>query len=1039
MALHPNPNYQSKHYTGKPISLELWENIFGNWGKELTAGMRPKITAKGKSEDYAVIEAYEYKNGKASLEEVFEEPGVKLVVELDTAITNPAQFIKKTAEQSIKQVFYPKDLDSGMQQDIWKKILSGESTGIAGEEYFKRIVQGKDQVNLSLKDIPVTKKVISTFYVGKANGKFEKVEEESQEGIYGHLANTYTSAITGMASKENRNAAMRKWQAETLGDLSEELQQKIRAGKLRADSPEVKLILAQNKIANSMGSISSDISKVASGASSLRMITSPLASDKVKAKAKWQMTDTTRSTLQQVTDGKLTLADAIKQGLLDAESNVVQAYAAQQKLTATIAASQKELKDLAAQFKGTQYATQFEKATREHARYLENLSKKVNGVKVEDFGTGQYVIYGGSLKAYLHDLENANFEGGIRDRFLNRTHDVLSCNNVKIRQILDSTEGAPTINRLSRVLRTRYRSGALDDLNDDIAEGAGGVFNTFVLSKYQHRLAIFGPPKILKDFLVKTHYFGLNYEEDGDEKYARLVPLHKFNLDVLGDIVKVTGGSHFAGSIELYKLLATGQLNGLRIKTEGKDFNPIANFSSIAHGKDLLSLLNGKAIDGLKLTDVKGFQGKVGGFRKWVLDNASKLGITLKNGEIESTLENSNRLISIINQTTRREFDHTLLNATQMRVGLLERYTSFLGQGQAKMYQLLNAVGIGKYVKSYTYYKEAIAVAISSFLKAAAGTVSGGTAAVFLNWVFDYIGHTVVKMGEGFIKALNPLVEGDFGTVFKNIERTIDGAVDIVIKVFMIPLGIIFVFSFLYVSSIFSLVNPADPARATTFKELDLGGSYPIPPNIEACIGDADDGGLAELSGGGGVADEAKSIASGLLRGFWCFWNHHPSYDPEFWNQAVFDANPSPGSDFSCGNCLFWCTALPIKAYDGAIPGDLLNSQSMAEFFGYQNDDVTSTSADGTRVFIANNAAGMEVYQPQPGDVIFFRTPLRQYYRIAHVAMVYSYQAGVAMESVHSNSYYKRFTYTVNGDGVVQDYAIGGDTVQEVIGFGRFL
>ena len=128
---------------------------------------------------------------------------------------------------------------------------------------------------------------------------------------------------------------------------------------------------------------------------------------------------------------------------------------------------------------------------------------------------------------------------------------------------------------------------------------------------------------------------------------------------------------------------------------------------------------------------------------------------------------------------------------------------------------------------------------------------------------------------------------------------------------------------------------------------------------------------------------------------------------------------------------MFWCTRLAIEAKN--LP-ELLYSPDMAEHFGYTgNDDISATSSITGYHYIAN-VPGEIGYEggPEPGDVVFYRTPAREYYRIAHVAVIHSMENGV-METVHSNAGLKRFPYTIRAsDGVVLD-----NDWSEVVGFGK--
>lgn len=202
-------------------------------------------------------------------------------------------------------------------------------------------------------------------------------------------------------------------------------------------------------------------------------------------------------------------------------------------------------------------------------------------------------------------------------------------------------------------------------------------------------------------------------------------------------------------------------------------------------------------------------------------------------------------------------------------------------------------------------------------------------------------------------------------------------------------------------------VNPGTPVHCTADKE-----ALPFPNNSASPI-----------------ARRAWEITSDLYQGFWCFWNrspgglptdqtlYPPSY-PNLFDMDLFRNNPNPG--YPANINLFWCTWLPVKAYNetGSSLAANLSSQVMADDFDargkfLKNHDITYTSVSS-------------------GDVIFYRvidSPTS--YRFNHVGVVYEVTKSY-IRTVESNASWKTSTITVADDGHIEN--LPGITVE---GFGK--
>jgi len=130
-----------------------------------------------------------------------------------------------------------------------------------------------------------------------------------------------------------------------------------------------------------------------------------------------------------------------------------------------------------------------------------------------------------------------------------------------------------------------------------------------------------------------------------------------------------------------------------------------------------------------------------------------------------------------------------------------------------------------------------------------------------------------------------------------------------------------------------------------------------------------------------------------MYQGFWCFWNrspgdlptdktaHPPSY-PELFDYPMFLTNPNPSDLSSCGNCLFWCTALILKAYEkGGVP--ILNTLWVPTMY----DDFKSRD----KLVLAHDATSSNIVS---GSVVFFQVQGGSFPNIPnHVGIVYKVDA----------------------------------------------
>jgi hypothetical protein len=638
--------------------------------------------------------------------------------------------------------------------------------------------------------------------------------------------------------------------------------------------------------------------------------------------------------------------------------------------------------------------------------------------------------------------------------------------------------------------RISFNYNDISDISDVVEKGK--VMETYFYQRVKRRIEPFTPAYHVRKVVTSLHGLGLVYDQDEvDRKVRKQIalssdyktkedraqlflgsniaekdPIARFMpknmITVMGGRgqVKLQGGRHLATVEDVNKMFKTvmdssnpsehkGKLGALLNPRTGaligfRDFDP-------SNPTDLIRFLNARKFEdfaGLGVTFlpnndlVNANLIKIGFLRSYLYANRDALGLKFR---LENNVpiliddaENLSVLSNIMVSLSSRMAAPHAINITWERVGLLQKLTV-----QSNKLQSALMKKIAPYVAPYVKAKKALAAALSQLLINATAGVSGGLGGLLqsikpiIDKLMVWVLTRVEKLFTTVLKALNPLNEKSFFTIepwVASLEKMNSALAKIAVAMIAVPLSLLVVIAGLFLV-IITAISPIDPTRSGSQLGSAFGGmggvfpvdcSTPVDGNFDA---------LGE--GTHAIAERSRLIAADLQTGFWCYWNKHPNYE-KFWNQAMYDANPNPGSDFSCANCLFWCTYLVIESYNDSsvpLPRDLINSENMAIHFGYDPKNSAASKITPTWKYISNigDNPGTSQYGVRAGDVIFFKTPARQYYRIAHVAVVHSVTPDY-IETIHSNSSLKRWTFPRNDDGSVQDEY----TFFEVYGFGRY-
>lgn len=277
-----------------------------------------------------------------------------------------------------------------------------------------------------------------------------------------------------------------------------------------------------------------------------------------------------------------------------------------------------------------------------------------------------------------------------------------------------------------------------------------------------------------------------------------------------------------------------------------------------------------------------------------------------------------------------------------------------------------------------------------------------------------------VGLGLGLVAvgSLGAFAAGAFN-VFGFIGRSVGIAIatPVIITLLVIPPLVAFIM--LVINNSAYVVPPKIPDSAF------VGGMY-----TPHCTDEKGQVGVAANLSSSPVANRAWEITADLYQGFWCYWNrspkgppadfpkdtieYPPSY-PNLFDYSLFRTNPNPAA--SSGPNLFWCTWLPVKAYNekgGGLATNLYSPDMYNDFKG-RGKIIDAAKATSSNIL--------------PGSVVFFHV-LSGENRINHVGVVYTVDQG-GIVFVQSNGPLKMQTINFKPGGGAGDIA-GIDT----IGFG---
>lgn len=258
------------------------------------------------------------------------------------------------------------------------------------------------------------------------------------------------------------------------------------------------------------------------------------------------------------------------------------------------------------------------------------------------------------------------------------------------------------------------------------------------------------------------------------------------------------------------------------------------------------------------------------------------------------------------------------------------------------------------------------------------------------------VGATVVSFGMG--AGLGAVTLGSIGYSVGGFIGAISGAIlgSVLVPVLMALLAFpLFVALILFIINSGAYVVPPSPLTVNVF-----GNGV----NIE-CTDKKGPVGVPGPSSSSPIANRAWEISYDLYQGFWCFWNRSPKAPPQYFPNDTLKYPPgypnlfdyqlflkSPNISEGAGPNLFWCTWLPVKAYQE-------NGNKIAAELYVPNmyNDFKSRG----KIVEASKATPQNI---PPGSVVFFQVTSGEFSnRLNHVGVVYSVDPG-GMVVVESNN-----------------------------------
>lgn len=299
--------------------------------------------------------------------------------------------------------------------------------------------------------------------------------------------------------------------------------------------------------------------------------------------------------------------------------------------------------------------------------------------------------------------------------------------------------------------------------------------------------------------------------------------------------------------------------------------------------------------------------------------------------------------------------------------------TAFLGW--------LGGTVFGKILDKINWKKlKEYSLAIAAIPVIGAGILFGIPALILAGGVMGAAG---LGLGAGMtIPGMLASVGGLFGAIF---TATL-GAIGIPILVTLLTFPVVVALILFIINSGAYIVPPKLPDSAFTGTGV-----------VVTCSTEKGPVGIAGPNSSSAIANRAWEITYDLYQGFWCFWNRSPGNPPHsdfpndivtypdgypnLFDYALYKTNPNPCRD--CVQNLFWCTWLPIKAYEESGNPIAQNTYTPSMYSDFKARSKIIDNHD------PDNGIYPDPSNVKPGAVVFFDVD-NTLDRMDHVGVVYT-------------------------------------------------
>ncbi|MFC1756184.1 hypothetical protein ACFLZK_02210 [Patescibacteria group bacterium] len=766
--------------------------------------------------------------------------GVQLKVSLNPKdwIEDPGGMVKKTAQSWTNAFLNYSDMDAYVEKKhLWKPLLEGNVGTvhpIAQSVFGRHVEEGVEETNFQpfqLIGLNITTPIETKLY--DKSGDLVLKDGIEQVDLFDRTAQNFISYNDRVRSSGSRNDAYKSLVDSSLHAATSEIENNIKLGNLGAQEiVELEHFRRSSKVFRDMNSINNDLENVSKD----------LAKHYLNKELKYLKAGQTvdeyfqENIKEKISDKAASLQLYIEESekLLGGDEAAIRKFTDGLVGVIKYDGAAADLKREAENLFGTTRAKDFTKDVSLAKRYLEelkNLEKEIVSGKLSTMNLK------GTVDLLNGRLARNDIAGGSLDRMgKNIVQEHLLSGDGYARKVIFENKhiigSKNLINVNDEAAAMLFRQNFNDFIDKLEEDGLIGIIADQAWNLVRKRLDGFTPATVTKEFMKKTHYFGLIYDPDYDY-------IHGGSTGAIN--------RYFTNRIKRRKIYDNNQqiiLNGKKFKFVGE--------KGLRHG---VKALKQTALDRANpnfFTDedfldfLNGAMLKDAGLKNWLLLHKDELGIQMENGIITKNAENMKLLKGLF--TKLREKERTsYISIFQDRAGLLQKLSQWATGMQQKFFD-----GVGKYVAPLAYARNVLskkgakalvevlkkskfmqklvnskaakvfAKLLSKLFGAAIGGATGGVGTVIwavierliqyvIKKVTDFVKKIAESIKKGDASIINAFVEEGASTIFKTVI-TCSGCFALMAFIIMLPITVML-----------AAITPVDPTRMTNWTNDSAG------------------------------------------------------------------------------------------------------------------------------------------------------------------------------------------------------------------------